>query len=171
MVRTTLIEAIIDAPPIVEVSSRVKTVSITVRTELRNVGEQDYVLYAPDQDSQHFWHVLDANHREVLREQPRKTVKKKKHAWHPARSQTITTSHAAHETVTLKLNAAKLKDGQTYTIRSENWGQIAETTFVVIRHQKRPVKKKTGPVKKKKPTKIKKVAKKLLKKPVRKAKY
>ncbi len=162
MARTTLIEATIDAPPIVEVSSRVKTVSIAVRTELRNVSEQDYVLYAPDQDSQHFWHVLDANHREVLREQPRKTVKKK-HAWHPARGQTITPSHGAHETVTLKLDAAKLKDGQTYTIRSENWGQIAETTFVVIRHQKRPVKKKN-------PTATKKVTKKSVKKPVRKAK-
>ena len=169
MARTTLIEATIDAPPIVEVSSRVKTVSIAVRTELRNVSEQDYVLYAPDQDSQHFWHVLDANHREVLREQPRKTVKKK-HAWHPARGQTITPSHGAHETVTLKLDAAKLKDGQTYTIRSENWGQIAETTFVVIRHQKSPVKKRTGPVKKKKPTSTKKVAKKPVKKQVRKAK-
>ncbi len=169
MVRTTLIEAIIYAPPIVEVSSRVKTVSITIRTELRNVGEQDYVLYAPDQDSQHFWHVLDANHREVLREQPRKTVKKKS-AWHPARSQTITLSHGVHETVTLKLDATKLKDGQTYTIRSENWGQIAETTFVVVRHQKRPVKKKTGPVKKKKPTPTKKVAKKPAKKKVKNAK-
>ena len=169
MARTTLIEAKIDAPPIVEVSSRAKTVSIAVRTELRNVSEQDYVLYAPDQDSQHFWHVLDANHREVLREQLRKTVKKK-HAWHPARGQTITPTHGAHETVTPKLDAAKLKDGQTYTIRSENWGQIAETTFVVIRHQKRPVKKRTGPVKKKKPTSTKKVAKKPVKKQVRKAK-
>ncbi len=157
MVRTTLIEAIKDAPPNDEVSSRVKTVSITVRTELRNVGEQDYVLYAPDQDSQHFWHVLDANHREVLREQPRKTPKKRKHAWHPARSQTVTLSHGVHETVTLKLDAAKLKDGQTYTIRSENWGQIAETTFVVVRHQQRPVKKK-------KPTVTKKIAKKSVKK-------
>lgn len=153
MVRTTLIEAKIDAPPIVEVSSRVRTISIAVRTELRNVSEQDYVLFAPNQDSQHFWHVLDANHREVLREQPRKTPKKKKHAWHPARSQTVTLSHGVHETVTLKLDAAKLNDGQTYTIRSENWGQIAETTFVVVRPQKRPVKKK-------KPTLTKKVAKK-----------
>ncbi len=170
MARTTLIEAKINAPPVVEVSSRVRTVSIAVGTELRNVSEQDYVLFAPNQDSQHFWHVLDANHREVLREQPRKTNKKRKHAWHPARSQTVTLSHGVHETVTLKLDAAKLKDGQTYTIRSENWGQIAETTFVVIRHQKSPVKKRTGPVKKKKPTSTKKVAKKPVKKQVRKAK-
>ena len=162
MARTARIEAILEAPHIVEVPPRVKTVSITVRTELRNVGDQDYVLHAPDKDSEHFWHVLGPNHREVLREQPRKTVKKKT-AVLPFRGLTVTPTHGVHESVTLKLNAAKLKDGQTYTIRSENWGQIAETTFVVVRHTKRPAKKK-------KPTSTKKDKKKPAKKPVRKAK-
>lgn len=162
MARTPLIEAIIEAPPIVEVSPRAKTVSIVVRTELRNVGEQDYVVHAPDRDSQHFWHVLSPSHREVLREQPRKALKKKSDVL-SVRGQTITPSHGVHETVTLKLDAAKLKDGQTYTIRSEHWGQIAETTFIAVHHPKRVVKKK-------KPTSTKNETKKPAKKRVRKAK-
>ena len=160
MTPTTLIKALVDAPPIVEVSPRAKTVSVTVRTELRNVSDHDYVLQYRMGSETHFWHLLDQKHRELARAQPRKTrIAKKKYDLHPACTKTIASGHSTHETETLKLDATKLKDGQTYTIRYEILGQIAEASFVVVRPQKAPVKKA--------PPKKKEAAKKTAKKAVK----
>ncbi len=150
MASSTLIEASVNAPHIVEVSPRTKTVSIAVRTELRNVSEHDYVLYAHSEDDQHFWQMLDQNHREIWREQPRKrAASRKKTDVHPVRTQTIAAGHSTHETQTLCFGAARLKDGRSYTLRHEIWGQVAETSFIAVRHAVAS-KKKATPVKKKK---------------------
>ncbi len=150
VVPTRLIEARLHAPPLVEVPPRARTVSITVRTELRNVSEHDYVLHTPDADQRYFWHVLDEKHREVLREarRPQGGGKKKKSWDQSLRGQTIAAGHSTHDTETLVLNAARLKDGHTYTIRAEIWGQIAETEFIAVRRSP-PAKKK--PTRRKKP--------------------
>ena len=59
--------------------------------------------------------------------------------------------------VPLVLDAVKLREGHTYTIRAEIWGQIAETEFIAVRQKgsarKSPVagsKKKSGRKRKKK---------------------
>lgn len=155
MASTTLIEVSVDAPHIVEVSPRKKTVSIAVRTELRNVSEHDYVLYGHSEDDQHFWHILDQNHREIWREQPRKrTASRKKTDVHPVHTQTIAAGHSAHETETLCFDATKLKGGRTYTLRHEIWGQVAEASFIAVCPTVAS-KKKATPVKKKKSAKAK----------------
>jgi hypothetical protein len=156
MASSTLIEASVDAPHIVEISPRTKTVSIAVRTELRNVSEHDYVLYAHSEDDQHFWQMLDQNHREIWREQPRKrAASRKKTDVHPVRTQTIAAGHSTHETETLIFGATKLKDGRSYTLRHEIWGQVAETSFIAVRHAA-AFKKKAAPVKKKTPARANK---------------
>ncbi len=151
VVPTRLIEATVHAPSIVEVPPKARTVSITMRTELYNISERDVVLHAPSGKDQYFWHVLNENHREVLRWQPYRKGggRKKKTDVHPIRSQTIAAGHSTHETETLVLKTARLKDGHTYTIRCEVWGQIAETEFIVVR---------IAPPSKRKPTSKKKSA-------------
>lgn len=153
MVRTSLIEAVVDTPHIVEISPRAKTVTLIVRTELRNVSEHDYVLHGSLHDDEHFWHLLDQKHREIAREKGRRTKgSAKKSKLHPAEGLTIAAGHSAHETEKLKFDAAKLKSGQVYTVRSEIWGQIAEATFTVVRPEKVALTKLTKPKPAKKTT-------------------
>ena len=122
-----------------------------MRTKLRNVSEHDYVLHANSEDDQHFWQMFDQNHREIWREQARKrATSRKKTDVHPMRTQTIAAGHSIHETETLSFDATRLKDGRTYILRHEIWGQVAETSFIAVRHAVGS-KKKATPVKKKKP--------------------
>lgn len=135
MSRTSLIQAEVHAPAVVEVPEGAETVEIAVRADLHNVGDNDYVLHNVGDDA-HFWHVLDENHREVLRDRTKKKRDSKKSGdVHPIRTQTIPAGLSTHTSVTLTLETKKLKDGKTYTVRSENWGQLAETTFVAVRKQ------------------------------------
>lgn len=133
MTATTLIEAYLDVQPVVYVSDEDEHVEIDVRAELRNTSEHDYVLHAATDDA-HFWHVLDDNHREVLRKKDyRRRQKTQEGERHPARGHTLAAGHSAHETETLTLDPTKLKDGRVYTVRSELWGLVAEGTFAVVR--------------------------------------
>lgn len=135
VVPTRLIAADIEVPGVVEVPAGVKTVEVAVRTGLTNVSEHDVVLHAPDEDAEIFWHVLDENHREVLREVHRPLAKT--HPPKPGvetfRSVTVAAGHGEHETETLVLDAPKLKNGHTYTVRAEIFGQIAEAEFVAVK--------------------------------------
>ena len=148
MVRTSKIEAEVHVPTVVEVPEGAETVEITVRADLRNATEDAYVLHNVGDDA-HFWHVLNENQREVIRDRTKQKKHKKSDEIYPVRTLTVPAGLSTHETVTLELDAKKLKDGKTYTVRSENWGQLAEATFVVIRPQKAeaPPKKKRAPKK------------------------
>jgi hypothetical protein len=123
------IEAHVDAPQVVPFTEGAEEVEVAVRTGLTNTTENDLVLHAPDEDQEIFWHVLDENHREVQREKPEKTSKSDVEQF---RTITIAAGLSDHETETLVLNAKKLKNGGTYTVRAEIFGQIAEAEFVAV---------------------------------------
>lgn len=157
VVPTRRIQAKVDVPQVVEVPAGAKTVEVAVRTELTNPGEVDVVLHAPNLDEEIFWQVLDERHREVLREKPQKEGKKLKGV-EEFRGLTVAGGHSEHETETLVLDAKKLKHEQTYVVRAEIWGQIAEAEFVAIHTApmvklrpaaKAPAKKAAGGAKKK----------------------
>jgi hypothetical protein len=131
VVPTKLITPEIHVEPHVQVPQGAKKVSLTVRTELRNDSEHDVVLHAPDRDAEIFWHVLDEQHRELLRERPPRGDKMPKGVA-SFRSVTVASGHAEHDNETLEIDARELEDGHTYTVRAEIYGQIAEAEFVVF---------------------------------------
>ena len=108
---TKLIDAVIDAPHIVEVSPKDKTIKIPVRCELQNNSEHDYVLHSPNEDNQSFWHVMDEDHREIHREKGagKGGAGSKKDDF---RSLTIASGHSSHEVLVFKLKANRLRSGQ-----------------------------------------------------------
>lgn len=150
------IQAHVDVPSVVEIPAEAETVEVAVRTELRNDTEDDIVLHSPDPDSAIFWHVLNEKHREILRD-----VGSAKVPWDPPEgvvpivSLTLAGGHAEHETETLIIETKKLRSGQTYTVRAEVFGQIAEAEFVAVAQPKleKLVPAKKPPAKKKAPTK------------------
>ena len=71
MVRGRHIVAQIDIPQTVYIPSRGKHVEIPARVSLHNTGEEDFVAHAASGDDRHFWHVLNADHHEILREKGR----------------------------------------------------------------------------------------------------
>ncbi len=134
------IRAQLDAPGVVTVSPRSTVVDVDVLARIHNTGEHDYVLGAASADDVHNWHVLDQNHKEVLRAPrgsgPRARKRSATHV-HPHTTQVVASGHSHNVPRTLKLDARKLKPGQTYTIRYEFWGQIAEAQFIVVPGQAR----------------------------------
>ncbi len=159
------IQAEVDAPAVVTLKPRAATVSVDVLAKIHNTGDHDYVVGATHPDDVHNWHVLDANHREVLRPPAKRAAGaygRRKAKVHPHVAQTLAAGHSYHESKTLKLDTKKLKPGNTYTIRYEYFGQIAETDFTVVPGHAAPAKRKAA---KKSPRKAtKRTAKKTRKK-------
>ncbi len=135
MVQLRTIEAEVETPPVVEVPAGAKQVEVTVRVSVSNTGEEPVVVHAESGDGRVFWHVFDANHREVQRERgrgrggARATVKDGVHSF---RTETVAPGHAEHATRALQLDARKLKPGGVYTVRAEFFGHVAESQFAVI---------------------------------------
>ncbi len=129
------IQAEVAAPDIVTLKPRATTVNIDVLAKITNTGEHDYVVGAAHPDEVHDWHVLDANHREILRPPAKRSAGaygRGKSKVHPHVAQTLAAGHSYHDSKTLKLDTKRLKPGNTYTIRYEHFGQIAETEFTVV---------------------------------------
>lgn len=161
-VPSRLLEAHLDIPSVVEIPPRKKSVEVAVRAGVRNVSEHDYVLHAAG-DETVFWHVLELNQREVLRAvRSRKKAARGKYQEHPFQGLTVAAGHTAHQTETLTLDATRLEDGKTYTVRAQVWGQPAEASFVAVQGKAAPPrkKKKAAPSEKKKaaPSEKKKAA-------------
>ncbi len=157
VVRSRMLQAQLDAPHLVEVPRGRKTVSIDVRAEITNVSDSDYVVHAPSRNHEHFWHLLDENHREVARGT---TGGAKGDDPGQFRGQTIGAGLSVHDSHRVELPAGKLKNGKTYTLRSEFYGQMAEAAFIAV-SPARKAPKKAG---KKVAKAAKKVAKKVKKK-------
>lgn len=135
MARLQSIAAEIDVPAVLEVPSNAKKVSVAARVTLRNTGEDDVVVHAASSDDRHFWHVFDANHREVLRERrtaPGRAKAMRKGGVHSFRTETVPGGQEIHSGRELALDAAKLRDGEVYTVRAEFFGHIAEASFSVV---------------------------------------
>ena len=162
MVQGSMIKAEIEAPAVVEIPRRRKTVSVTVRVSLMNEGEVDFVAHAEHSDDRHFWHVFDQNHRELIREPGKGKGGHKgvlvKNGVHSYRTTTVAAGHGLNTSRELRLDATKLAEGQTYTIRSETYGHIAETTFVALA-EPRPMRAKRPGTAKKAPARARKKAK------------
>ncbi len=134
VVRSRMLQAKLDAPQMVEVPRGRKTVSIDVRAEITNVSDSDYVVHAPSRKHEHFWHLLDEKNREVARGT---TGGAKGDDSGQFRGQTIAAGLSIHDSHRVQLPAQKLKDGKTYTLRSEFYGQMAEVDFVAVSPAKR----------------------------------
>lgn len=143
VVPTKLITPEIHVEPHVEVPKGARKVTLTVRTELRNDSEHDVVLHAPDRDAEVFWHVLDEEHRELLRERPPKADKMPKGV-EAFRSLTVASGHSEHENETLEIDARDLQTGHTYTVRAEIYGQVAEAEFVAFVAPRAPRRRRAG---------------------------
>ena len=154
MARLQSIEAEIDLPPVVVLPRRGKTVAVDARVTLRNTGEQDVVVHARSADDRHFWHVFDSNHREVLRERRTapgrgKTLEEK--GVHTTQTETVAAGHEMHTSHRLRLDLAKLRGGEAYTVRAEYFAHVAEARFSVVAlpaAMKRKPGRKKSPVKK-----------------------
>jgi hypothetical protein len=131
-----MIRAQLDAPDVVEIPQRRKTVPIDIRISLLNDGENDFIAHAESADDTCIWHVLDDEFREVQREAGRGRrvregvgVDKGVHSYHTVR---VCCGDGTHDTRTLVLDASKLRDGRSYTIRGEVYGHVAEARFIAI---------------------------------------
>ena len=163
MVQGSMIEAEIDAPDVVEIPKRRKTVEIVVRISLINRGEEDFVAHAQNPDDAHFWHIFDESFHEVLREPGRgkgghggvRVV----NGVHSYRTLTVAAGNGTHDQMVLELDARKLRSGHTYTIRAEIMGHLAETTFIAVAAMEalRPRRKRKAAPKKSPAAKAKKV--------------
>jgi hypothetical protein len=136
-----MIEAQVDAPAVVHIPAS-ETVEIDVLCRLHNAAEHDWVVGASHPDDVHNWHVLDENHREVMRPPLTKLQKPGKGDPHPYVSQAVGAGRSLNVPQTLTLSTKRLKPGKTYTIRYEFWGEIAEATFVAVPAHEAPVVKK-----------------------------
>ena len=169
MARLKTIEAEIAVPPVVVLPRRGKTVKIDARVTLRNTGAQDVVVHARSEDDRHFWHVFDSNHREVLRERrtaPGRGRTEQEKGVHTTRTETVAAGHEVHASRRLRVDLAKLKAGEVYTVRAEYCAHVAEARFSVVAPptlaklkpaKKKPAKRKPA---KKKPAKRKPAKKK-----------
>jgi hypothetical protein len=149
-IKIRTIQAHVDAPQVVEVPPRKKSLELAVRAELHNAGEETIVLHAPDEDREVFWHVFDENRQEIQRSMPMRKLRPAGGEVEEFRSLTLAAGLSVHRPTTLQLDAAQLEEGKTYTIRAEIWGQVAESEFVVIRTPPPPPKPKKKPPAKKK---------------------
>ena len=173
MARLKTIEAEIDVPPIVVLPRRGKTVAIDARVTLRNTGDEDVVVHARSEDDRHFWHVFDSNHREVLRARrtaPGRGRTAEEKGVQTTRTETVPGGREVHASRRLRLDLAKLRAGEVYTVRAEYCAHVAEARFSVVAPptlaklkpaKKRPAKRKPA---KKKPAKKKPVRTKAAKK-------
>lgn len=178
MVEGRNITAEIEAPQTVEIPRRKRNVDLVVRISLHNRGEDDFVAHAASDQDRHFWHVLDADQREVMRRKKKgKSGVKVYRGVHSYRTETVAGGHGVHHQHTLTLDGRKLKEGQVYTIRGEVYGHGAETKFVAVNEAaprpKKGRKKATGGKGRKKTSAKKKAAPKKTaarKRPAQKAK-
>ena len=131
VVPTKRILAEVDVPQTVEVPRGSRTVAIAVRSGLENVSEDGFVLHAPSAGQTLIWCVLDKRGRNVLRHSP-VGVGQTDEGVEAYCSKLIAAGHGTHEIATLEMDAAKLKDGQTYTVQMRAYGQAAEAEFVAV---------------------------------------
>lgn len=143
VVPSRMLEAKVEAPHMVEVPSGRQTVLIDVRTEITNVSDFDYVVHAPTKKHEHFWQILDENNREIARGKAADPGGAGKSAGtEDFFSETIAAGLSIHDSHRVELPTQRLKDGRTYIIRSEVFGQSAEAEFVAVRPQRSAPKKK-----------------------------
>ncbi len=174
MVQGRNITAEIEAPQTVEIPRKRRNVDVVVRISLHNNGEDDFVAHAASDDDSHFWHVLDRDQKEVMRQKKRgKGGVKVYRGVHSYRTETVAGGHGVHDQHTLTLDGRKLAEGQVYTIRGEIFGHGAETSFVAVNEAsprpKKGRKKKAGGKAKKSAAKKQKAAPKRKKAPKKKA--
>ncbi len=133
MVHGRNVSAEIEAPQTIEIPRQRRNVDVVVRISLHNHGEDDFIAHASSDDDRHFWHVLDQEQKEVMRQKKKgKGGAKVYRGVHSYRTLTVAGGHGVHDEHTLTLDGRKLEEGRIYTIRGEIYGHSAETTFVAV---------------------------------------
>ena len=136
MVQGNNIQAEIDIPDVVHIPPRRKVVEVAARVSLVNSGEEDFVAHAESRDEATFWHVFNADFREITREKGRgkggHLGPRVLRGVHSYRTVTVPAGGTVNDNRTLKLDATKLKAGETYNVRGEIYGHLAEASFVAV---------------------------------------
>lgn len=135
MAQIRSIEAEIELPDVVVVPEGAESVTIDARVTLRNTGAEDVVVHAPSGDDRHFWHLFDANHREIQREKrtaPGKARAVTEEGVHSYHTETVAAGREVHVSRQLQLAAGKLRSGHVYTVRAELFGHVGESRFTVV---------------------------------------
>ena len=136
MVQGNNIQAEIDVPSLVEIPRRGKNVTIDIRVSLVNSGDETFVAHAESGDESSFIHVFNSKFREVTREpgagKGGHKGPKVKNGVHSYRTITVPAGGGVNANRRFKLDATKLKAGETYNVRGEVYGHLAEATFVAV---------------------------------------
>ncbi len=136
MVEKTGLEAELNVPNHIMVTSGAKTIDVDVLATIRNHDEDDHAVHVNDGGDEHFWQLLDDNHKEVQRAP--KGAKAK--GLEGCRIQTIAGGHVFAEPQTLSLDATKLKHGRCYTMRYLLWGEHVAEAPIHVSHAPAPAK-------------------------------
>lgn len=132
MPTTSQIEAEVSIPDILHLPPGNKSsVAVDVLARLHNRGDEDYLVGTSDPSDVHEWHVLNENHREVMRPKASAKPKGTKDV-HPHSSELVPAGHSHSCPATLVLDAKKLKAGKRYTLRYVYHGYVAEADFAVV---------------------------------------
>ena len=128
MAEKTGLEAELNVPNHIMVPSGAKTIDVDVLAPLHNNDDGDRAVHVNDGGDEHFWHLLDDNHKEVQRSAK---VEKTK-GLDGCRTQTVKSGEGLAEPQTVTLDAGKLKDGRRYTMRYVLWGEHAAEASINI---------------------------------------
>lgn len=105
---------------------------------------ETYVLGTPDRQHVHEWCVLDANLKQVMRDEVRHghAVGRRAHSFV---SRTVMGGGAPNpDEFTIELTAAKLKHGATYTLICTVFGVLAALDFTAVRQPRAEARKKAA---------------------------
>ena len=124
------IEAIVDVPGVLEVKPGAKTVRLTYRVTLRNLGQRARVLHAPSAAHAHGWHLFDEQLREIARDAAAARAAGSEPRARSFRGVTLGAGQELHETRTIAIDAAALAGASSRCLlRVHFWGQSAEAEF------------------------------------------
>jgi hypothetical protein len=131
------VKAVIDAPDCVLLPKSGKTVSLDIGAKLINERSDDVVLTLDTTGDVMFWHLFDANQKEIQRMPAvgKPTVSKD---GTPVMEKRVPRGETVAVPETLELDAGKLKDGQRYFLRVRVWGFTVEHEFKAVGTDKAP---------------------------------
>jgi hypothetical protein len=127
----------INAPDHLLLSGNDKKVELDVGVSLRNVGDDDFIATVSNTNDVIFWHLLDANQREVARmpQAGKPTVSKDGFSVMEKR---VPGGALVTFPETVEVDAKKLKHGATYILRVRAWGRSGEHEIKVVNVDQAP---------------------------------
>lgn len=134
----------IAAPDCVILAKGTKKIELEATVSLVNDMDHDAVLAVANSNDVMFWHLLDANQKEVQRMPAGGKPKVSKDGM-PVMDRRIPRGERVAFPETIELDAGKLKDGGRYILRVRAWGRTAEHEIKVTALDKVPTAPKEAP--------------------------